>query len=233
MRISPKADGLRIAALLLLTAVLPACSGTDRLFGSGAEPETTASTSPSLADRMSNLFGSTRKAAAEGGGPVSSDDIDCPNVDIRPGSSTLAIAAKGADSSAMDLRYQATIGRTARECALLGATITIKVGVQGRVVIGPNGGPGQVDIPLRYALVHEGPEPKTILTKLHRFPVTIGQGQTGVGFTHIEEDLTIPVPDPIALQSYVVYVGFDPAVPKPAEKKPAKKPEKKRTAEPR
>jgi hypothetical protein len=230
MRISPKVDGLRIAALLLLTAMLPACSGTDRLFGSGAEPETTASTSPSLADRMSNLFGSTRKAAAEGGGPVSPDDIDCPNVDIRPGSSTLAIAGKGADSSAMDLRYQATIGRTARECALLGATITIKVGVQGRIVVGPNGGPGQVDIPLRYALVHEGPEPKTILTKLHRFPVTVGQGQTGVGFTHIEEDLTIPVPDPIALQSYVVYVGFDPAVPKTAEKK---KPEKNRTPQPR
>jgi hypothetical protein len=225
---SPIVHGLRIA-VLLLTAVLSACSSTERLFGSGSDPETTASTSPSLADRMSNLFGSSRQASTESSGVVTSDDIDCPNVDIRPGSSTLAIAGRGAESAAMDLRYQATIGRTARECALLGATITIKVGVQGRVVIGPNGGPGQVDIPLRYALVHEGPEPKTILTKLHRFPVTIGQGQTGVGFTHIEEDLTIPVPDPIALQSYVVYVGFDPAVPKQAEKKP----QKKRTPQPR
>jgi hypothetical protein len=222
MRISPNVDGPRIAALLLLTAMLSGCSGTERLFGSASEPETTASTSPSLADRMSNLFGSSRQASAQGAGPVSSDDIDCPTVDIRPGSSTLAIAGRGAESSAMDLRYQATIGRTARECALLGATMTIKVGVQGRVVIGPNGGPGQIDIPLRYALVHEGPEPKTILTKLHRFPVTIGPGQTGVAFTHIEEDLTIPVPDLIALQSYVVYVGFDPAAPKPA-------PERKRT----
>lgn len=222
MRISPNVDGPRIAALLLLTAMLSGCSGTERLFGSGSEPETTASTSPSLADRMSNLFGSSRQVSAQGAGAVSSDDIDCPTVDIRPGSSTLAIAGRGAESSAMDLRYQATIGRTARECALLGATMTIKVGVQGRVVIGPNGGPGQIDIPLRYALVHEGPEPKTILTKLHRFPVTIGPGQTGVAFTHIEEDLTIPVPDLIALQSYVVYVGFDPAAPKQA-------PERKRT----
>lgn len=218
MRISPKVDGPRIAALLLLTATLSGCSATERLFGSGSEPETTASTSPSLADRMSNLFGSSRQASAQGG-PLSSDDIDCPNVDIRPGSSTLAIAGRGAESSAMDLRYQATIGRTARECALLGATITIKVGVQGRVMIGPNGGPGQVDIPLRYALVHEGPEPKTILTKLHRFPVTVGPDQTGVAFTHIEEDLTIPVPDLIALQSYVIYVGFDSAAPKPVPEK--------------
>jgi hypothetical protein len=222
---SPIVHGLRIA-VLLLTAVLSACSSTERLFGSGSDPETTASTSPSLADRMSNLFGSSRQASTESSGVVTSDDIDCPNVDIRPGSSTLAIAGRGAESAAMDLRYQATIGRMARECALLGATITIKVGVQGRVVIGPNGGPGQVDIPLRYALVHEGPEPKTILTKLHRFPVTIEQGQTGAGFTHIEEDLTFPVPNPVALQSYVVYVGFDPAAPKPV-------PQKKRTSRPR
>jgi hypothetical protein len=218
MRFRPKTAGPRLA-VLLLAVTLCACSATERLVGSGSEPETTAS-SPSLADRMSNLFGSSRPASAQAqGGPLSSADVDCPNVDIRPGSSTLAIAGRGAESSAMDLRYQATIGRTARECAVLGATMTIKVGVQGRVMIGPNGGPGQIDIPLRYALVHEGPEPKTILTKLHRFPVTIGSGQPGVAFTHIEEDLTIPVPDPVALQSYVVYVGFDPAAPKPAPEK--------------
>jgi hypothetical protein len=217
MRDSLKIDQwrLRTAMLLSCAIMLSACSGTERLFGSASEPETTASTSPSVADRMSNLFGSSHQASGPAG-VGSSDDIDCPNVDIRPGSSTLTIAGGGAESSAMDLRYQATIGRTARECALLGATMTIKVGVQGRLMLGPNGGPGQVDIPLRYALVHEGPEPKTIVTKLHRFPVTIGPDQTGVAFTHIEEDLTIPVPDPIALQSYVVYVGFDPAAPKPA-----------------
>jgi hypothetical protein len=199
-----------VAALSICAALLTGCSGTERLFGSSSEPETTASTNPSLTDRMSNLFGASRQASAQATGSVSSDDIDCPNVDIRPGSSTLAIAGTGTGSSTLDLRYQASIGRTARECALLGATMTMKVGVQGRVMLGPNGGPGQVDIPLRYALVHEGPEPKTIVTKLHRFPVTIGPGQTGVSFTHIEEDLTIPVPDPIALQSYVIYVGFDP-----------------------
>jgi hypothetical protein len=220
MRINPGIDRspARIAALVMLSAALSACAGTERLFGP-SEPETTASTSPSLADRMSNLFGSSRPAAAQASGAPSSDDIDCPNVDIRPGSATLAIAGRGAESSALDLRYQATIGRTARECALLGATMTIKVGVQGRLVLGPNGAPGQVDIPLRYALVHEGPEPKTIVTKLHRFPVTIGPGQTGVTFTHIEEDLTIPVPDMIALPNYVIYVGFDPAAPKPASEK--------------
>jgi hypothetical protein len=224
---SPTGGGRRVGMVaLLLAAILPACSSTEQLFGSGSDSAATSATSPSLADRFSSMFGSSPQAAAPMGGPAPGSDVDCPNVDIRPGSSTLAIAGRGGESSVMDLRYQASIGRTARECALLGATMTIKVGVQGRIVLGPNGGPGQVDIPLRYALVHEGPEPKTLLTKLHRFPVTIGPGQTNVAFTHIEEDLTISAPDPVALQSYVVYVGFDPAAPKAA-------PERKRSAEPR
>jgi len=45
-------------------------------------------------------------------------------------------------------------------------------------------------IPLRYAVVKEGVEPKTIVTKLHRIPVTIPPGQGNVAFSHIEDDLT-------------------------------------------
>ena len=40
--------------------------------------------------------------------------------------------------------------------------MTMKVGVEGRVLLGPAGGPGQVDIPLRMAVVQEGPAPKTV-----------------------------------------------------------------------
>ena len=61
----------------------------------------------------------------------------------------------------MTTRYQVTIGQTARECAALGGVMTMKVGVQGRVLLGPAGGPGQVDIPLRMAVVQEGTNPKT------------------------------------------------------------------------
>ena len=62
----------------------------------------------------------------------------------------------------MTTRYQVTIAQTARECAALGGVMTMKVGVQGRVLLGPAGGPGQVDIPLRMAVVQEGPQPKTV-----------------------------------------------------------------------
>ena len=42
----------------------------------------------------------------------------------------------------MDLRYQATIIRTARECQVNSGVMTMKVGIEGRVITGPAGGPG-------------------------------------------------------------------------------------------
>jgi hypothetical protein len=123
------------------------------------------------------------------------------------------------------MRYQASFGQTARECKLAGNVLTIKVGIEGRLIVGPAGGPGQVEVPIRYAVVQEGPEPKPITTKLHWQPVMVQPGETNVSFTQIEEDLTFPLPRGNALEAYVVYVGFDRAAVKvPEKKKPAKKP---------
>jgi hypothetical protein len=154
--------------------------------------------------------------------PVASDD--CPTVDIRSGASTYAVGPPGGDPTATTLRFQATVARTARECTVLAGSMTLKVGVQGRVILGPAGGPGPIEVPIRLALVQEGVEPKTIWTKGYRVPVTIPPGQSNVPFVHIEEDISFPLPKPAELAAYVVYVGFDPTLVKEPEKKPEKKP---------
>jgi hypothetical protein len=122
----------------------------------------------------------------------------------------------------MNTRYQVTIGQTARECAALGGVVTMRVGVQGRVLLGPAGGPGQVDVPLRLAVVQEGPEPKPIVSKFARLSVAIPSGQTAVPFVHVEQDLTFPLPRGNLIEAYVVYVGFDPAPAKPERKQKTK-----------
>ena len=102
-------------------------------------------------------------------------------------------------------------------------------GMQGRVLLGPAGSPGQVDVPLRLALVQEGLEPKTIWTKLYRIPVMVPPGQSNVSFVHIEEDMTFPAPSAADVESYVIYLGFDPAGSNEPvnKKKPQVKPNKK------
>jgi len=126
----------------------------------------------------------------------------------------------------MTLRYQGTIGRTARECRVVGKTLQMKIGVEGRIILGPAGGPGKVDVPLRFAVVREGPRPVTILTKDYRIPVTVEPGATNVPFVQIDDALTIPLPSAAELSAYVVYVGYDPEVlkkPKPRRRRAAPK----------
>jgi hypothetical protein len=188
---------------------------------------TTAAAQPgesgSFLDRMKNLFSTPSPQPQQK--PQEEDAPSCPVLDIRSGASTITVHAAG-EQVATNVRYQATIAQTARECAALGATMTVKVGLQGRIILGPQGGPGQLDVPIRLAVVQEGPEPKTIWTKLYRVPVTIPAGQGNVPFVHVEQDVTFPMPKPADLDMYVVYVGFDQLGAK--EQKPSGKPQKRK-----
>jgi hypothetical protein len=220
-----------MVALGIAAAVLSACSSTDDFFGGRPPPPATGAGSGSFGERFRNLFGSGSEASASAVMTPSpgASEVDCPRVDIRQGASTLVMASASGEPSALGLRYQATFGRTARECVASGGTLAIKVGVQGRVLLGPAGAPGETNIPLRYALVREGVEPKTIWSKLYIVPVTLGPGQPNVPFTHVEEAMTVPMPPPAELDQYVIYVGFDPQglvqeKPKPPARSRAQRP---------
>jgi hypothetical protein len=163
---------------------------------------------PGFSNVVTTSADRTAMAAAAQPTPPSMDD-NCPPADIRQGASTLAIASKTQQPTGNDLRYQLSITQLARQCALEGPEIRMRVGVQGRVIVGPAGAPNQVDVPLRYAVVREGVEPKTITSKFRRIPVALPPGMTNVSFTDIEEDLRFPMPGRDELEAYVVYIGFD------------------------
>ena len=137
----------------------------------------------------------------------------------------------GEEPSALDLRYQATIVRTARECHVNSGIMTMKVGVEGRVITGPAGGAGTVDVPIRLAVVQEGVNPKTILSRFASVQVVVAGASDRVPFVHVDPEISFPLPQPASnIDAYVVYVGFDPAgAQQERRKKPASKP-KSRTA---
>ncbi len=238
-----------VTAALMVGSLLAGCS-SDRLFGSssppaspppsppasrpasGAAAASTPSTGSKLLSGVTDFFSSSTGTSPE---PASNaDNVECPEVDIRQGASTLTIPPGGGDSAAMTLRYQGTIGQMARSCRVVGGnTLKMKVGLQGRIILGPAGGPGKLDVPLRFAVVHEGPEPKTVVTKFYKISVTVPDGQLSVPFMHIDEDLSFPLPKGNDIDAYVVYVGFDPtAANPPPPKKPAPKSAAKPAAKP-
>jgi hypothetical protein len=206
------------AALLALVLLVPGCSGGSGVFGGPSSttpvPDAAAAPpppAPSLNDKFAGFFAGASQKSPQ---PVANAqaDVDCPFIDIRQGASTLTIPPPPPDGSneAMALKYQGIFVRAARECAVVAGQMVMKVGVQGRIIVGPAGGPGAVEVPLRIAVVSALTQgSKTVATRLIRIPVTVGNND-GTDFTHIEEGLSFPLPSSALLASYIVYIGFDP-----------------------
>ena len=209
-------------ALTLTAAAVGGCTSIANLISDSPSSDKPASSASAPA--APGAAGATVvDTAAPGTTPTTAmDEYNCPEVTVRPGTATLMVSTPkpaGAELTAMDLRYQGTLVRFSRECGVRPGFMTMKVGVHGRVITGPAGGPGTVDVPLRIAVVQEGPEPKTVVSKLARLSVNVTGEPAFADFTHVDQDLTFPLPrNAPDIANYVVYVGFDPgaAAPKPA-----------------
>lgn len=198
--------GAGVAALVGMSLFLSGCGSTSLnsmtggLIGSSPPPP------PSTTGPAAGV-GATQ-------GSLTDDDVPCPDTAVRTGAATLIVGsgAKGEEQpSPLDVRYQGSIVRMARECHVIAGVMHIKVGVEGRVITGPAGGPGALNVPLRVAVVQEGINPVTIATELAQVPVTINNTVEQVPFTHVYQDLSFPLPRPLGkLDNYSIYVGFDP-----------------------
>jgi hypothetical protein len=180
-----------------------------------------AASAQSITDRFKSLFGGGKSdetaPSAPADGQSETGGLTCPDVKIRAGASTYAVATAGKEAVGSDVRYQATITRTARDCNLSGGQITARVGIQGRVIAGPAGAPATVEVPLRVAVVQGGVNEKTITTTVVRTTVSMGEGLS-VPFSVVAEDIVYPAVNADLNDSYVFYIGFDPQALKPEPK---------------
>ena len=115
------------------------------------------------------------------------DPLICPDVIISDGGAAIRAQA-GQDSSG--LRYQISIANVARQCEATGnGTFRLKVGVEGRVLLGPAGSPGSYGGTLTTTVMRGT---STIGKRSARVGATIPSGQSGADFTHVEEGIMVP-----------------------------------------
>jgi hypothetical protein len=217
--VAGRAGRLRAAfALAAAAAVLSGCGGGSNIFSAPAD----SGSIPSISDRFNQLFGSRSQAVGEAPPAADGTELDCPVVKIRAGASTYAVAPPGKQPVASELRYQATITRTARDCTRSSGQIVARIGIQGRVIAGPAGAPATVEIPLRVAVVQTGVHERVIATKVYRTTVSMSE-DTSVPFSVVGEDLAYSMPSGATSESYVFYIGFDPQAVTPEPKSARKK----------
>lgn len=185
-------------------------AGDQGLFGSTMQTTTVAPTSGSPGAGTSGAG-----TAAVVPGDADPSDFTCPPIQVRAG----AAAWQVTEPQDGGVRYQATLGQFSRECRFTAPDMNMRVGIQGRVLLGPKGGPGKLTVPIRLAVVEEGPAPKTVWTKFYSVPVEVGERVMQVDFGLVADDVNFPRPTPALSERYIVYVGFDP---QGKEEKPAR-----------
>ncbi len=132
-------------------------------------------------------------------------DIDCPKLDVLEGTAALRVAGTG--DGAIGVNYQVSMGQTARECRIENNKVNVKIGVEGRVLIGTNGKSGTYTVPVRVVVKREK---AVIYSKLTRLSITVPAGDTQAAFTHIEEGISLPLTENNPADEYDILVGFDP-----------------------
>jgi hypothetical protein len=124
----------------------------------------------------------------------------------------------GGDANS-SVRYQFDITETARECKVEGAQFAIKVGVAGRLLIGPAGSGGAYSAPLR-VVVRDDNTQKPVISKLYKVDANATTATNlQAPFQFVTEPLMLPYKDRFADQDYTVLVGFDTGHAAPVEKR--------------
>jgi hypothetical protein len=133
--------------------------------------------------------------------------IYCPQVIVLEGTAA-SQAYAGTPPSSANLRFQYALDDTARECTLEGDQLAIKIGVAGKVLLGPAGSPGGFSVPVRMAILRER-DNLPLVSKLYRAAVTVAAGETRADFTIVSEPLRVPFIQDRAENDYTIKVGID------------------------
>lgn len=184
---------------------LSACGGggIESLLGGG---DTTAPTGPVAASTTITPVGGSTFAG------VSVDQLRadqlCPTLLVRDGTETLRLYNEHMDRSPASVRYQAQILQTAVECTPRNGQFALSIGIAGRVLIGPEGSPASLDMPIR-VVVMDRVNNSVISSEIVRATAVIEPPEVSATFTIVNRSYFVPVPG--RQSDYQILVGFDEA----------------------
>lgn len=189
----------RVVRIALASAglglVLSACSMGNMFAPAPANNSTQQLQNQSMsADQMAAVSSTALPAIA----------TECPPIKVRPGSEALFKYTNNKQPNPRDLNWQAVIDNQSRNCVVSNGKITMKMGVIGRLLLGPAGNVQGTDLPLRFAVERDG---VPLFSEKYMIPVQITGGQQYAEFVKVVENVEIPY---LGGEQITVWVGFDP-----------------------
>jgi hypothetical protein len=183
---------LRLGAVATAALLLSGCS-MGNMFGSAGPAPTSTQTANPTAQELSAAATSALPAIA----------TECPPIKVRRGGEALFFYGKGKVGDAHALNYQAVLDKQSRNCVASNGLITVKMGVVGRVLLGPSGSQAKVDVPIRFAVERDG---VPMYSERYEIPTVIDPSTQSGEFVKVVENVAIPY---IGGEDITIWVGFD------------------------
>lgn len=192
-----------LALLLVAGSMVSGCAmQLGSMFGQSSEGTTASIEKPAMAHEQSLAMAASTMAPAAQLGSVGG----CPRISIWQNGARVTVYKIGQVGDSLAIRHRGEITKTARECHIEAGQVTVKYGVAGRVLLGPVGRAGTIQLPL---LVHVTNRKKQkIKTAKLNIRVKLPSDKPSGNFSAVQS-LSFPVEPGVPAGQYRLYVTFD------------------------
>jgi len=180
----------RLAGLGAVALTLSACS-MGSMFGGGSSTA-----------QLQNASASQAEIAQASTSALPAIATECPPIKVREGGEAYA-KYTGSASIPKNLNFQAVIEKQSRNCVVSNGKITVRMGVVGRLLLGPAGNVSSVNVPLRFAVERDG---VALFSEKYDIPVTVVPPSQSEEFVKVVENVEIPY---VGGEQITIWVGFD------------------------
>ncbi len=126
----------------------------------------------------------------------------CPQISLRDGTAVYRSYARGKEGDAEQVVFQASLADSTRSCSRTDTTLTVNALIQGRLVSGPQGKAGTINLPIRVTVMDGDQE---VANELEQYPVTLADVNTPAQFVYTR---AVTVPGNVSGMTRV-YIGFE------------------------
>ncbi|MDB5535686.1 MAG: hypothetical protein JWQ65_561 [Devosia sp.] len=185
--------GLAIGATGLVAAALAGCS-MGGMFGGG---------SPAADANLANSSATPTAMAQAQTSALPAIATACPPIKVRTGTEAMFYYGNGKVGDPRTLQYQGVIDKSTRNCVVSNGLITVQMGVEGRVLLGPTGTQTSVTVPIRFAVERDK---QAIFSEKYQIPVAITPPAQAGNFIKVVQNVAIPY---LGGEDITIWVGFD------------------------
>lgn len=197
------ARAARVTAGLVVTAVIVSACGMSQITSPFRSKQESNSFEPHVSE--ARLL-EAAKSDISGEVSIETAMTGCPQFKIWPRDRLLTIYDIGRVGDGLAIQYRGEITKTARECRIQPNLVIIKYGFAGRVLLGPRGRPGPVQMPIK---VHVADHTSNIIsTQNISIDVTI-PADNPVGYFSAVRELSFALPPGVPPGDFKLYIAFD------------------------